>query len=229
MNIRKLLKRIFPESITSYFTDISVRLSNCEKAIQMLLDDSSSANILEIGSRDRSKFVSKDTFVPSWFNYTGIDILAGDNVDVVCDAHELSKYFPENEFDYVFSLNVFEHLLIPWKVVLEINTILKVGGKVMIFTHQTMPLHDEPTDYWRFSDRAWPALFCEETGFKIIYAGMGDPVSVVPQKTHLGSYSLSLAPAFIHSMVIAEKITGSTVSWNVDMSQNQDIYPDTYG
>ena len=39
MNIRKLLKRILPESITSYITDISVRLFNCEKAIEMLLDE----------------------------------------------------------------------------------------------------------------------------------------------------------------------------------------------
>ena len=200
-----------------------------KKFTKMLRDDSSSAKILEIGSRDRSKFVSKDVFVPSWFNYTGIDILEGDNVDIVCDAHELSKYFSTNEFDYIFSINVFEHLLIPWKVVLEINKILKVGGKVMIFTHQTMPLHDEPTDYWRFSDKAWPALFCRETGFSITYTGMGDPVSVVPQKTHLGSYNLSLAPAFIHSMVIAEKIADSTVSWDVDMNPNKDIYPDTYG
>ena len=198
-----------------------------DKFIAMLKNDHSPAKVLEIGSRARSGFVSKEPFVPTWMDYTGTDIVPGENVDLVCDAHELSAHFPPGKFDYIFSLNVFEHILMPWKVVLEVNVLLKIGGKVMVFTHQTMPLHDTPCDYWRFSDTAWHALFNRDTGFRILYCGMGDPVDIVAQKAHEGSYGLSLAPAYLHSMVIAEKTTESLVEWNVQFSNTGEIYPPT--
>lgn len=193
--------------------------------IEMLKNDHSPAKVLEIGSRDRSGFISRNAFVPEWMDYTGTDILAGENVDIVCDAHEVASYFQEESFDYVFSLNVFEHILMPWKVVLEINKLLKVGGKVMIFTHQTMPLHDTPCDYWRFSDMAWQALFNADTGFAISYSGMGDPVQIVALKAHPGSYGLSLSPAYLHSMVIAEKTGCPQVEWKVKMKEQPGNYP----
>lgn len=184
-----------------------------EVFIPMMRNDRREANVLEIGSRDRSGFISKEVFVPPWMKYTGTDILPGENVDVVCDAHQLSNHFQAGQFDYIFSLNVFEHILMPWKVVLEINTLLKIGGKVMIFTHQTMPLHDTPCDYWRYSDTSWQGLFNADTGFVIRCSLMGDPVEVVARKAHVGSYGLPLAPAYLHSMVIAEKVGDSSLSW----------------
>ncbi|MEN8190443.1 MAG: methyltransferase domain-containing protein [Thermodesulfobacteriota bacterium] len=192
---------------------------------KMLHSDTRDAKILEIGSRNRSDFVSKGHFVPEWMNYTGTDIVEGDNVDVVCDAHAISSFFPHASFDYIFSLNVFEHLIVPWKVVLEINSLLKTGGKVMIFTHQTMPLHDTPCDYWRFSDMSWHAMFNDFTGFSVVQADMGEPVSVVARKVHQGNYTLSLGPAFLHSMVIAEKIAEPKVEWNMDIEDIIGIYP----
>ena len=195
--------------------------------VAMLQADRRPAKVLEIGSRDRSGFVSRNALVPSWMDYTGADILPGDNVDVVCDAHQIAACFPAESFDYVFSVNVFEHILMPWQVVLEINQVLKVGGKVMIFTHQTMPLHDTPCDYWRFSDTAWSGLFNADTGFTILTCGMGDPVEIVARKAHPGSYGLSLAPAYLHSMVLAEKISAAKVAWRVSITDKALSYPTT--
>ncbi len=196
-----------------------------EVFIPLLQADPRPAKVLEIGSRDRSGFVSRSALVPSWMEYTGADIVPGDNVDVVCDAHQIASIFPAESFDYVFSVNVFEHILMPWQVVLELNQLLKVGGKVMIFTHQTMPLHDTPCDYWRFSDTAWSALFNADTGFAIVTCGMGDPVEIVARKAHPGSYGLSLAPAYLHSMVLAEKIGPARVAWRVSLDDKAQAYP----
>ena len=69
---------------------------------------------------------------------------AGTNVDVVADAHELSSSFPRGNFHAVFALSVFEHLAMPWKVVLEPNAILAHGALVFVQTPQTYPLHNEP-------------------------------------------------------------------------------------
>ena len=72
-------------------------------------------------------------------------------MDVMGDAHKLSDYFDKDSFDVIFSMSVFEHLAMPWKVALELNKVLKPGGMMLHTTHQTWPLHEEPWDYWRYS------------------------------------------------------------------------------
>ncbi len=143
-------------------------------------------------------------------------MLAGEGVDVVCDAHQLSKFVDHNKYDLVYSLNVFEHLIMPWKVVLEINKVMQHGGIVMIFTHHAYPLHDTPWDYFRFSDNAWFALFNEATGFEIISTELIDPVAIIPHCIYEGSAGIKDEPAYIHSAVIARKISESTLEWPVD-------------
>jgi len=185
---------------------------------KMLQDDPRKARILEIGARNRSGYTAKNSIAPERMEHVGIDILPGDGVDVVCDAHNLSNYFSLSTFDYVFSSNVFEHLLMPWKAVVEINKVLKHEGIVMIFTHHSFPLHDTPCDHWRFSDTAWSGLFNKATGFEIIKTMLGDPVSIVSELMNEATAGLEQMPAYIHSMVLAKKISETNLVWNVDES-----------
>jgi SAM-dependent methyltransferase len=175
--------------------------------------------VLEIGSRARSSVNNKETYLPSDIEFTGVDIVPGECVDVVCDAHQLSQYVAHNKYELVYSLNVFEHLLMPWKVVLEINKVMKTGGVVMIFTHHTFPLHDLPWDYYRFSDQAWYAMFNKATGFEIIKTELIDPVSIVPNCIYEGSKSVKHGEAYIHSAVIARKICTTKLNWPVDSQE----------
>lgn len=133
-------------------------------------------SVLELGSRARSGNVYSGVF-NNHVCYKGLDIASGVNVDVVGDAHEMSRLFPTYEkFDAIFSISVFEHLAMPWKVVLECNKILKPSGVIFMASHQTWPVHDAPWDFWRFSSSAWQALFNSATGFRVIEAVMGFPV-----------------------------------------------------
>ncbi len=88
-----------------------------------------SPRLLDLGGRDRSR-IGQNTFFPN-ANCTVFDIAPGDDVDVVGDAHELSKFFPSNHFDFIYCVSVFEHLFMPWKVVLEMNRVLKPGDAPM--------------------------------------------------------------------------------------------------
>lgn len=171
---------------------------------------------LEVGSRARSGVNNRDTYLPKEIEFTGVDVLEGDGVDVVCDAHELSKHVPHDHYELVYSLNVFEHLLMPWKVVLELNKVMKKGGVVMIFTHHAFPLHDLPWDYYRFSDNAWYSLFNKATGFEIIQTDLIDRVSIVPKCIYEGSVGVKDGGAYIHSAVIARKISDTSLEWPVD-------------
>lgn len=114
----------------------------------------------------------------------------------------------------------------PWKVVIEINKVLKTNGIVMIFTHQTFPLHDQPWDFWRFSDTAWHGLFNKHTGFEIIETSLCDPVSIVAKNIYAGTLIMD-SPAYVHSMVVAKKISNTKLSWDVPTSSILDtIYPE---
>jgi len=106
-------------------------------------------HFLEIGSRARSKIVRKDLIPESW-HYTGFDVLPGENVDIVGDAHHLSKLLPHGHFHAVWALSMLEHILMPWKLAIELNKVMELGGIGYFLTHQTWPLHDRPWDFWRF-------------------------------------------------------------------------------
>ena len=99
--------------------------------------------ILEIGSREvTGKSTARDRFAKA--DYVGFDYYPGANVDVVGDAHELSKHFGRNEFDIVYSSACFEHFAMPWVVATEIAKVLKVNGIVFVETHFSFSSHERP-------------------------------------------------------------------------------------
>src|SRR3954470_810057 len=103
----------------------------------------SAGRILEVGSRARSGNIYKSIF-RNYSEYVGLDIVEGENVDVVGDIHQLSRYFDKERFDFVYSISTFEHLAMPWKAVLEINRIMATGGWLYIATHPSWPPHERP-------------------------------------------------------------------------------------
>lgn len=182
-----------------------------------LLGGFTSGTVLEIGARARSAITRKHR-VPAALGYVGLDILAGPNVDVVGDAHELREVFRDQRFVAVFSTSVFEHLAMPWKVALELNHVLAPGGLVYTSTHQTWPMHEEPWDFWRFSKYSWSTLFNAATGFEIVEAVVGEPARVHARRTSPVTRSLPDSPAWLGSACIARKISDTTLSWPVATS-----------
>lgn len=172
-------------------------------------------SVLEVGARARSGITRNDR-LPQDARYVGCDILAGDNVDVVCDAHALSHHLPGGSFDAVMAFSVLEHLLMPWKFVLELNKVMATGAIGLFTTHQAWPIHDAPWDYWRFSDRAWTGLLNPGTGFAIIGAAMGEPAYLVAADTHPVTSFGAEPNGFLASNVLFRKITETDLHWDVD-------------
>jgi hypothetical protein len=183
------------------------------------------ASILELGARARSGISRRGLFKD--LNYTGFDIKDGENVDVVGDAHRLTSMFEPEQFDFAYSISVFEHLLWPWKVALELNAVLKTGGVVLTQSHQTWPQHDAPWDFFRFSASSWGSLFCGATGFRILEAADDLLAHVIPAQ-YAGDPILDFAeqPAFLVSICVAEKIGDPLVRWDADPDyRNLGDYP----
>jgi hypothetical protein len=175
------------------------------------------ANVLEIGSRARSGITRRDLF-PATCAYTGFDIVAGENVDCVGDAHALSRFLPASHFDAVFSVSVWEHLCMPWLVSLELNKVMRVGGLAMINTHQSWPSHEEPWDYFRFSNESWDALFNIKTGFEIVCRGTGMPCVMAGSQFNPSIHAsrIDWHYGYLATRCVARKVAETSLSWPVD-------------
>lgn len=183
--------------------------------------------ILEVGARDVSDVVRKHLFKDSR-QYVGFDVLQGENVDVVGDAHNLSSYFQPQSFDAVFAVSVFEHLAMPWKVVLEMNKILKPGGLLFVSTHPTWPSHELPWDFWRFQQESFKILLNDYTGFNIILCEEGVPGRIMSMSKDLPARKAHRHLTNLAVAVMAEK-TGEVkrgLSWDIDCQEVlQTMYP----
>jgi hypothetical protein len=172
--------------------------------------------VLELGSRARSG-ITRRARIPAHLDYVGLDIHAGPNVDVVGDAHELSRVLAGKKFVAAFSLSVFEHLVMPWKVALELNRVLVTGGLVYTSTHQTWAIHEEPWDFWRYSKYAWPTLFIAATGFEVLEAVHGEPARIHACRTSPITRSLPDSPAWLGSASLVRKISETSLTWPVPL------------
>jgi hypothetical protein len=184
-----------------------------------------SPKMLDVGGRDRGG-VDRSKAFPG-VDVTVMDILPSENVDVVGDAHCLSKYFPRNHFDGVHCVAVFEHLLMPWKVAVEMNKVMKPGALGYVWTHQTFGMHDLPWDFWRMSDSAWPAFFNKRTGFEIVECLMEDHHYVLPFLCYDGKEGAEGGAGFGISCVLFRKIGESQLDWDIGLDEiTETMYPE---
>ncbi len=180
--------------------------------------------MLDIGGRARSG-VDRRADYPQC-RVTVFDIVADPGVDVVGDAHELSRHFPPASFDCALCVSVFEHLLMPWKAALEINAVLRPGGVALLHTHQTIGMHDMPWDFWRYSDTSWHGLFNARTGFEVMQTSMQDFMQVVPLAWTPRHREAERSGGFEGSSVIVRKTGEAALRWDVKLTEILDTaYP----
>lgn len=105
--------------------------------------------VIDIGSaviRGQRRFgCYRDLMKPQW-TYLGVDIVPGDNVDVVL---ETPWQFGE-EFDVVISGQCIEHVSRPWEWFQEAARILKPNGKLFVIAPSVIHQHRYPIDTFRY-------------------------------------------------------------------------------
>ncbi len=97
--------------------------------------------------------------------YTTCDMIPGKNIDVVCDVEHLA--FPDGSFDTVVSTQVLEHVPRPWRMLQEINRVLKSGGVCMLSAPFLVPYHADPHDYFRYTTEGLRTLM-QDSGFEVV-------------------------------------------------------------
>ncbi len=194
--------------------------------------------VLEVGSRrdvgPMTASVERDPFGPGC-TLVGCDIHHGPGVDFVVDVHSLSRVVDRNSLDGVFSIAVLEHLAAPWMAAAEINRCLRIGGLTLHVTVQTWPVHEQPNDFWRMSDRGLDMLFGAATGFEVVESGMRGPARIHPSPAmrEVGWRDMPTSIGFAESFILARKvaeIAPDAVAWPMtagDMGSLSRAYPKT--
>jgi SAM-dependent methyltransferase len=137
----------------------------------------------------------------------GLDIHPGFRVDLVGDAHFLSRFVRPGSFDAVVSGSVLEHLQAPWLFAAEVNRVLKVGGLSYHIVPGAWPAHAQPNDFWRMSADGLRALFGPECGFEVLDAHDSDPAALMPglswRHLHLDMPTL---PTYTMAEILVRKV-----------------------
>ena len=110
-------------------------------------NSASQIKIIELGSYSVN-FNIKRT-LSNKFNYIGLDILDGPNVDKVLD-NPYKLPFKDSSVDVVVSISAFEHTDFFWLSYLEILRVLKPEGLFFLNAPSNSKYHRHPGDSWRF-------------------------------------------------------------------------------
>lgn len=122
---------------------------------EYMSDYKGDTNILDVGSLDVNG-TYKDIF--SKYNYTGLDIVEGKNVDIV--SENPYRYPIDNRsYDVIVSGNTAEHVRAVWRWMVELHRILRPDGLICIITPHSLPEHRYPVDCWRILPDGMRTLF----------------------------------------------------------------------
>lgn len=105
--------------------------------------------ILDVGSQDING-TYKPLFSEEKWEYTGLDICQGKNVDIVVKDIYKWKRVKSNSYDIIISGQAFEHIEYFWLTMKELARVAKPGGLCCIIAPSSGPEHKYPKDCWRF-------------------------------------------------------------------------------
>lgn len=127
--------------------------------------------ILEIGSGklvDGKDVYSARRFFDSTneFEQTDIDPRFGHRV------LDVTKMQCSDEYDVIICMSVLEHVFDYQQAIRNLHTALKPEGTLLVSLPVFYPIHDEPHDYWRFTEHAIRRIFSQFGDLRLITRGL---------------------------------------------------------
>jgi SAM-dependent methyltransferase len=128
--------------------------------------------VLDVGSFCVGKSLTYRLFFNSnMFEYVGLDMRSGPNVDIVVKVPYKWQEIPDNFCDVLISGQAFEHIEFPWLTISEIARVLKPNGLSCIIAPNSWYQHRYPVDCWRFFEDGFIAL-AKWAGLEILHVSV---------------------------------------------------------
>lgn len=133
--------------------------------VAKLATDTHGSSILELGSGKATK---------GKYTYSTKHLFPDDNDFMMSDLNpafghtivDVTIMTYRAKFDVILCLNVLEHVYDTHEALTRLHHALKRKGTVVIAVPFAFPLHDEPGDFWRFTEHALRRLL-DEHGFTV--------------------------------------------------------------
>lgn len=178
--------------------------------VEKYVDKNKKLEILDVGSYDVNGSY-RDLFSNENWNYTGLDMCAGPNVDIVTKSEY--DFGIDKEYDVVISGNCLEHVEAPWKWIKEVEKSTKKDGIICIITPFSVGEHKYPLDCWRILPDGYRYLLEKESTFKILETR----INILPEKHHFFEYRprlnwfLKIIPENIKKMISFKPVQDTIV------------------
>jgi len=117
--------------------------------------------VLDVGSGSHPRYRG---FFKNCSEYIKLDIEGVPDVDVIGSAENIP--LPNESFDSIVSTQVIGDVYDLHKVFAEFYRVLKPGGILFLTEGFSDELHDEPYDFWRFTEHSLRRL-SEDAGFTV--------------------------------------------------------------
>ena len=127
--------------------------------------------ILELGSGKKHRgryYYSAKQFFDRSNEFIRSDVVKEYGHEII----DITKLDSKNEFDIILCMNVLEHVFDFHTAVENLHNAVKPNGKVIVFVPGFYPLHDEPADYWRFTEHSLRRLLKDFSKVRIKYSGI---------------------------------------------------------
>lgn len=144
----------------AYFSPASLSLSS--KLIPQLRAVAS-GKLLDVGS---GTMPFRSSVIDLVDEYRSLDIERRvPDVDFIADVRDMEPV-PSDTFDVLLCSQVLEHVTQPDKAIAEMKRVLRPGGRLVLTVPFLSRLHEEPVDYFRFTEYGVASLL-EGAGFQV--------------------------------------------------------------
>jgi|OM-RGC.v1.010864722 Methylase involved in ubiquinone/menaquinone biosynthesis len=138
--------------------------------------------------------------------------------------------FGDDEFNNVLCNQVLEHVFNPEQFLLEIQRVLRPGGKLLLTVPFIWDEHEQPFDYGRYSSFGLKSLL-EKTGFSVIEQDkINDDASILFQLLNAYLFKITsrwyVLPKYLFTIFVMGPINILGLLSKVILPKNQDMYLD---
>ncbi len=127
--------------------------------------------ILELGS---GKKLNGQEFYSAkrYFDDTNEFIQSDINPDFGHQIIDVTKMEFKEVFDVILCMNVLEHVFDYSTAIQKLYEALTPNGTLVVFVPAMYPLHDEPHDYWRFTEHSLRRMFGQFSKIELEHSGV---------------------------------------------------------
>ena len=117
-------------------------------------------DVLDVGSRaiGQGTPTHRATIVAHGWRYVGLDIEAGENVDLLVSDGYNWNALADDSYDVVLCSQVLEHTRYPWRLVQEMSRVLRPRGLAFLAAPSAGHVHRYPEDCFRYYPDGLSAL-----------------------------------------------------------------------